>query len=96
MKKEKIKNLCKMSNIHIYKNGDTIDTSCGGILLRGGIKPIGHIHEENEFGPEFDITSAERRRMTAAPETKLPGLNKNLSESKKHNLSYFMQTKILK
>lgn len=41
MKKEKIIKLCKVCDHKIYKDGDIIDISSGGIMLRGGLKPEG-------------------------------------------------------
>lgn len=38
MKKEKIKNLVKLCDIKIYKDGEQIDISSGGLMLRGGFK----------------------------------------------------------
>lgn len=46
MKKEKIKQLCKLCTLKIYKNGEKLEISSGGIMLRGGIKQPGVIHNE--------------------------------------------------
>lgn len=52
MKKAKIKDLCKICELKIYKNGNIIDISSGGIMLRGGIKEIGGKHKS--VNGEFD------------------------------------------
>jgi hypothetical protein len=58
MKKEKIKQLCKLCTLKIYKNGEKLEISSGGIMLRGGIKQPGVIH--NEADQHKDLCSPKK------------------------------------
>lgn len=91
MKKEKIKNLCKVCDHKIYKDGEIIDISSGGIMLRGGLKPEGMQHHHDE---EADLVAELDAR---APEMKMTKMDSALSESKNFkNMSHFMSTKVLR
>jgi hypothetical protein len=88
MKKEKIKNLCKMCDHKIYKDGEEIDVSSGGIMLRGGIKQIGIDHKDEKMS---------HRDLGDGGDSKIGNMKKEISESKKFkNLSHMMATKVLR
>lgn len=92
MKKEKIKTLCKVCDHKIYKDGEVIDISSGGIMLRGGLKPEGMQHNHND--EEADLVA---ELDAKAPDMKMTKMDSALSESKKFkNLSHFMSTKVLR
>ena len=88
MKKEKIKNLCKMCDHKIYKDGEEIDISSGGIMLRGGIKTIGNDHKDEKIS---------HRDGGENDDKKISNITKDMTESKKFkNLSHMMATKVLR
>lgn len=86
-----------MCDHKIYKNGEKIDISSGGILLRGCIKTVGavaHNHLEDLASP---ITVWPEVIDGESVDVKLPSLKNQMSESKKfHNISQILQTKILR
>ena len=67
MKKEKIKNLCKMCDHRIYKDGEHIDISSGGIMLRGGIKAIGLQHQGEDFDVVHEMNTGRGDMMEIQP-----------------------------
>ena len=97
MKKEKIKNLCKMCDHRIYKDGEQIDISSGGIMLRGGIKAIGAQHNGEDFDVVHEMNTGRDSKDTKFQTMVMSKTDSALSESKKFkNLSHIMATKVLR
>ena len=97
MKKEKIKNLCKMCDHRIYKDGEQIDISTGGIMLRGGIKAIGAQHNGEDFDIVHEMNTNRDSKDTKFQTMGMSKTDSALSESKKFkNLSHIMATKVLR
>ena len=97
MKKEKIKNLCKMCDHRIYKDGEQIDISSGGIMLRGGIKAIGVQHNGEDFDVVHEMNTGRDSKDTKFITMGMSKTDSALSESKKFkNLSHIMATKVLR